>query len=523
VLYVLANQARQVVVGNHAQGYHQDQRLEEFLGHFADILARTGDRSALVAYAADIRKDDPKNQHLSIMVFEPMWTHPDDPAIREAARWLFNDPASPWSAFVRVPGQWSMNYFFQDSSLYASPLLRSAGFRDAVIASLGIKSRMGTVQRSQPGAVQFKTDDGYAQGFAAAEADLEGVELGADRPFRVCDYVAWHVSSIEGAPRCELYWPEDRRDNAVAACVPYLKTYGDRFTIGAPGDEPDPPHQTRAHLAFPLLDGPATRDDVRGTRAIFSLEGQGEARRASVPSLPIKARWLTLEDRPIDRPGPGGIVLHEFDQDGWIWQAEEVRKGDRWERHYGFVGHHLIARVPASEVEQADRKENAAWGRLTSGLDARIEPEDPSARVRDAENPVIVVIRIRNRRGVENTAPTEFVRRGTDGRALLRRGVSLAVYYAAPKRNRSDMIFDWHQDEVKPKRSDLFVPGPETRSLAPFETMDLIRLDLNDQFDLTKPGTYRIQVMFTADSGVGEGGSNHWLFTVGERQGPARQ
>jgi hypothetical protein len=362
VLQALANQAREVVAQNHAQGYHQDQRLEEFLAHFADIVARTGDRSALVAYAADIRKDDPKNQHLSIMVFEPMWTHPEDPAIREAAQWLFNDQASPWSAFVRVPGQGSMNYFFQDASLYTSPLMRSDGFRDAVITALGIKSRMGTVQRSQPGAIAYKSDDGSAGGFAAAEADLEGVELGADRPFRVCDFVAWQVSSIEGAPRCELYWPENRRDNAVAACVAYLKTYGARFTIDAPGDEPDPPHQKRAHLAFPVLDRPATVEDVRGNRAIFSLEGHGEARRVSVPKLPIKARWLMLEDRPIDRPGPGGTVLHEFDQDGWIWQAEEVRKGDHWERYYGFVGHHVIARVPASEVEQADRRENGLGG-----------------------------------------------------------------------------------------------------------------------------------------------------------------
>jgi hypothetical protein len=52
--------------------------------------------------------------------------------------------------------------------------------------------------------------------------------------------------------------------------------------------------------------------------------------------------------------------------------------------------------------------------------------------------------------------------------------------------------------------------------------MDAIRLDLDDRFDLKRPGTYRVQVTFTADSGVGEGGSNHWRFTVGERQGPAR-
>src|SRR5262249_28313989 len=119
-------------------------------------------------------------------------------------------------------------------------------------------------------------------------------------------------------------------------------------------------------------------------------------------------------------------------------------------------------------------------------------------------------------------APAEFLRRGAGGRTALRRGVTLVVYYAAPKRNRSDMLFDWPQDEVKTKPSDPFVPEPKTRSLAPFETMEAIRLDLNDRFDLTRPGTYRVQVTFTADSGVGEGESNHWMFTVVERQGKAR-
>ena len=37
--------------------------------------------------------------------------------------------------------------------------------------------------------------------------------------------------------------------------------------------------------------------------------------------------------------------------DGWVWQAEEVRRGDRWERYYGFVGPHVIARIPADEIE----------------------------------------------------------------------------------------------------------------------------------------------------------------------------
>ena len=46
-----------------------------------------------------------------------------------------------------------------------------------------------------------------------------------------------------------------------------------------------------------------------------------------------------------DRPYIEGM------QTGRVWQAEEVREGDRWRRYYGFVGRHALARVPAEEIE----------------------------------------------------------------------------------------------------------------------------------------------------------------------------
>ena len=42
-----------------------------------------------------------------------------------------------------------------------------------------------------------------------------------------------------------------------------------------------------------------------------------------------------------------------------------------------------------------------------------------------------------------------------------------------------------------------------------------MRLDLNDWFDLTKPGKYRAGVTFAADSGFGEGSSGEVFFEVG--------
>src|SRR5262249_41354112 len=160
-----------------------------------------------------------------------------------------------------------------------------------------------------------------------SEVDLEGVTQGVVQSIRACDYIAWKISAIEGAPRCELYWTKEMRDAAVQTCVAFLKTYGDRFTAEAPPGERVHPFAKTAHLALPILDRPATKEDVRAGRAIFSLEGEAEIRRVELPSIPIKAKLVP----PEEAPGDGA-------EDGWVWQAEEVRKGGRWDRYYGFVG-----------------------------------------------------------------------------------------------------------------------------------------------------------------------------------------
>jgi hypothetical protein len=342
VIRVLMTQACESVDRDRSDGYGQVATLVQYIARFALIRARAAEPAALTEYAAEIRKCDPeKDQPHGLDGFEPLWSYPAHTAIRDAARWLFNDPGSPWAALLRKPGNSRMQ-FIVNGSLYASPLLRSAGFRDAVLSALAIKSDVGTARRSQQTTVEYELKDGVRGGFSASEPDLEGVALGVEQSIRACDYVAWQISEIEGAPRCELYWTKELRDGAVEACVAFLKIYGDRFTAnGAPGERPVP-FEKRAHLAFPKLDHPATKEDVRAGRAIFSLEGEAEVRVVKVPSLPLKAKWIQPEEM-------GGGAL-----DGWVWQAEEVRRDGEWKRYLGFVGGHVIVRIPAGSIDLAD-------------------------------------------------------------------------------------------------------------------------------------------------------------------------
>ncbi len=498
-------------------GVNVDEVLVTHMAAFTLIRMAAGDRLALEEYAAWARKTSPAElKYRTIACFEPMWRFPNDPSIREASR-LFHDPRSPWVPLLRNPGNHS-GLLFDHSRLYASPMVATAGFRMGLIDAMAIKTRMGTVRRDRGLALLYRTTDRWEEGFVCRQEDADSLEPGMERPFRVCDYLAWQVSSIEGAPRCELYWPEDRRDRAVQACAAFLKRYRERFTGDPLVGKFEFPDERRAHLAFPIATRPATLDDVRAARAIFSLEGQGEVRLAKVPALPIRARWITLEDSPVHVRQADGTIARGFDQDGWIWQAEEVRNGDRWEHYYGFVGPHVVARVPAAEVELA--ADRFMWGPLPCGLDARIEPADPSIEGYEPGRPVVMIVRIRNRRGVENASPTGLLRRGADGRPSLRRGVSLAVFSSDPTPSRAGAVPVRSEQELKPTRTDRSQPGADARPLSAFEEFEAMRLDLNDWFDLKRPGSYRVRVAFAADSGLGEGATNDRHFTVVDPGGP---
>lgn len=485
-----------------------DQNLAASLARFTQIRARLGDVEALDEYAAWLRTTSPKMlEYGTFTALQPLLAQPDHPALASAARWLFNDSKSPWVPLLAEARGESSSFA---DNLFTSSLIVVAGFREGVLAGLADKAPLGTVERDARGGVHCKIKNVPAVNYGSSSFHLEGITIGVEHPFRSCDFLAWKLSSLEGCPEFNLFWPETRRDEAVAACVVYLKRFGDRFTLAAhPGmhDFSD----SKVHLKFPILAKPATHEDVAAGRAIFSLEGQGETRLANLPGFPQQARWLTLKNMPIDLTSQDGVTHREYNTNGYVWQAEEVRKGYGWERFYGFVGHHVIARAPASEIEFGGQ-----YGpKLKGGLDALAERAEPRKTRYEPGRPIAVAMQIRNRLGVAHVSPTEFVRPGPDGKPALRNGVNLSLWYSPPRGSRSVLNPVYPLEAVEPKRDAHFDPGEGTRTLAPLETFEAMRFDLNDWFDLTKPGAYRLHVTFTADSGIGEGVSNDAFFQVG--------
>ena len=194
----------------------------------------------------------------------------------QAARAMFLDPESPWLPLIPVKeGRHDDQYMDQ----LASPLACVPAYREALLAALADKTKVGTAVRQAEGVVQYTLASGRSGRFRSRRrvpdpAERPGVEV----PIRTCDYVAWKLSELDAAPECRLTWPEARRDEAVAACAGYLRRYGPRLAAEYPRTSPTPADPI-ARLRFPALEHPATPDDVREGRAVFSVDGRGSGPR----------------------------------------------------------------------------------------------------------------------------------------------------------------------------------------------------------------------------------------------------
>jgi hypothetical protein len=496
--------------------------LARTLARFTLLRSRAGDRAALDEYAAWIFLTSPEQlEEGRREAFEPMWVEAQHPAIAAAAGEMFA-PGTPWA---RSLSELSLRRDpFSRHALEISPLIRVSAFRRAVVAGLADRAEAGTVERrsDQPQVLSFTLKGGSQSGQigAGTMTDLDELPLGEKRVARACDWLALRLASLNGAPRFELYWTSPRRDDAIVALAVFLERYGDRFEP----DEHAGPGSFNLRLAFPRLGRPATAADREAGRAIFSLEGEGdEIRVVPLPEVPLRAVWTTLKDTPLTyqtySPDGGSQTHHDFDRSGRVWQAEEVRVGDRWKRYFGFVGTHTVGRAPAEEIRfyagpYDSRPPEGRFGVQLTLADPPISFEEglrPGA-------PVVVAVHLANRTGLDQAAPTEFVRVGPDGKPVLRPGISLkllrsAISPAIPLRGEDSTS---QPEELRPTRDARFAPGDATRTLGPAQAFEAFRLDLRDWFDLSRPGQYHLLLTFGEASGIGTDISAELYFRSGE-------
>ncbi len=411
-----------------------------------------------------------------------MALYSDHPGMAEAAETLFGNEKSPWLPLLD-------NAKVDIEELIPTNLLRLRAFRQAVLKELANKGDDGTVTAKRDGSITTQRGGGISTRWGEGWQELDISEAGVSGKFRVCDYVASKIGEqIAGAPRCELYWPEDKRDQAVAACADFLRHFGDHLS---------------AEAGVLQRDRPATADDVCGGKAIFALTGEGETRVVRGLDLTLPARWVTLQYRPykkeaIDPLTGERVVVKEYRQDGRIVQAEEVLKDGKWQRYYGFVGSNHVARVAAEEIEfpplEPGWRAPRVWVRLGSGWHARLEvPPLHVELIGDfpprlpADAALTFGLVVRNSRGVEQAAPA------------MEKVVRLRLLFSPETVSRQGALIpqatraaEWTELKVKEGAAFKAEPG---KPLAVVEERKLAAVDLRNWFDVSKPGFYRLQLL----------------------------
>lgn len=493
-----------------------------------------GDLQVLKEYAAWITTLTPQtpNAHSIDSLFTIMWQHPDDPDMLAAAESIFNDAASPWAERFLCHSELSR--------LFYTPIIGMEPVRRRLLAELAVQARAGAGRVREGGDFSFTLDESFSTSTTCTN-DPMAPAAGTEVVFRKCDYYAWSLSQVVGWPRCELYWPEERRNEAVAACAAFLRRFGERYAYQAPPAgrmQADSTFPGSAQFHLPPLPEPATLEQELAGTAIFSLAGKGETRVLPLPALPQNAaRLVSGRPRGFDAAVKSTEPDGRFREPGKVWQAEEVLTDGKWQRWFGFAGGNSVVRVAAEDILFPGGQ---GWSELSGGTDCRLagpwhEPVDGRYTPLLVSDPLRIRISLRNRTGLDQAPPQALGETAPSGQKLLAPGLSLRLWRAEPGQAANELMNQvrtspsgspepdpWKEIPTRDiSRMTAFSPG---KPLAPAEERQVHEIDLHDWFPITLPGDYRFQLIFDDQRGAfAQGTSAEVSFSLSapESSGPS--
>ena len=101
-------------------------------------------------------------------------------------------------------------------------------FRKMLLAALDDRSTVGTAEVGDNESVSVEIDGGFSIGRSAPKDDRDAPAQGTKVPIRMCDFYAWQLATLDGAPAFNPCWPESRRDAGVAAIADFLRANAPR-------------------------------------------------------------------------------------------------------------------------------------------------------------------------------------------------------------------------------------------------------------------------------------------------------
>ena len=473
-----------------------ESEIHPILSVYAARFA-AGDPVALAEYGSWLPTVPRENLDFATSkIFELMWQHPQDAAIRQAAEKLFHSKDSPWVPFLAKSNSYA-------EELMNSPLVGLEAFRAELLRGLTDKSVAGSATVDENNSVGVQGDGGWTASGGSSFMDpsigtiIPGTIIpGTIIPLRTCDLYAYQISLLEGAPKYQLYWPLEKREQTISSLAQFLQRYGDLYQYQPEDFDAFDSSNEKARIHFPQLDHPATQDDVDHNRAIFSLSGK--SRVWKMPAFPMKGSWTNLTDDPEQGVQSDGKKVVIYNTEGRIFQAEEVLLNGKWERFFGFVRAHHIAQVPASEIEFPP--ESGIMTPLSNGFYGVLHDpgESYSATISNLalNAPFPISIQLQNCSGLDQTVPGTILQ-PPDLTKQLPPDVLLKLEYTSKIYTNTHAIPKSEWTPVPLKHGVVAVQNqPDGPTLVPTGEYVIMKGDLHDFFDLSRPGTYRLQAIF---------------------------
>lgn len=283
-------------------------------------------------------------------IFEPIWRFPDEPEMGRVADRVFDSRDSRWlPLFDQLPRAFA-------GELFRSPLISVSAFRRRVQHLLDSHEIVGNcIVDKNAGNLEYRIGSIGRSTMMRNVYDLLAPSERQSSDIRMCDIVAFYLSSIDGTPVFELYWPNENKDRVIGELSAFIDSWGKKY-CGTEVYSTRSNSSLQAHLRFSILEQPATAIDVKNGEAIFSLNKEfknSPVRRPADATVPRVAVWNSLKSFPVSAKNQSGFI-RRYEQSGIVWQVEEVLLDGQWKRFYGFVGKHILARVPAEELEFPD-------------------------------------------------------------------------------------------------------------------------------------------------------------------------
>ena len=187
-----------------------------------------GDTNALHEYALWLQSIDPEHFFWRIDgLVSPLKRFPNSPAWNGTWELLFDDEQSAWFNYLRKqstpdPKSYS-SPTFNVSEYFGTSFINKVPFRKFVIRLLHDKSACGKIVGEAAHGYWLDQRLSTMRRFGyTVQSPEDGSEING-KEFRTCDLYAWLLSNrIESAPAFQLFWPESKRDEAIAAIEKFL-------------------------------------------------------------------------------------------------------------------------------------------------------------------------------------------------------------------------------------------------------------------------------------------------------------